>query len=84
MGQQMGQQMEQQMGPQSAARPPARSSAMARHRPTNGHPYVKQRRDSDNEYEFAAGPPTGATTYPYYTTRGPRDYLARNPQSIGP
>ena len=23
-------------------------------------------------------------TYPYYTTRGPRDFLARNPQSIGP
>ena len=22
--------------------------------------------------------------YPYYTTRGPRDFLARNPGSIGP
>jgi hypothetical protein len=32
----------------------------------------------------APGPPTGAITYPYYTVRGPRDYLARNPQSIGP
>lgn len=31
-----------------------------------------------------AGPPTAAVTYPYYTTRGPRDFLARNPQSIGP
>ncbi len=30
------------------------------------------------------GPPTGAVTYPYYTNRGPRDFLARNPQSIGP
>jgi hypothetical protein len=30
------------------------------------------------------GPAAGAVTYPYYTTRGPRDYLARNPQSIGP
>jgi len=31
-----------------------------------------------------AGPPTAAVTYPYYTTRGPRDFLARNPKSIGP
>jgi hypothetical protein len=25
----------------------------------------------------------GSVTYPYYTTRGPRDFLARNPASIG-
>lgn len=31
-----------------------------------------------------SGPPTGAVTYPYYTTRGPRDFLAKNPPSIGP
>jgi len=30
------------------------------------------------------GPPTGAVAYPYYTNRGPRDFLARDPQSIGP
>ena len=30
------------------------------------------------------GPATGAIAYPYYTTRGPRDFLAKNPQSIGP
>jgi hypothetical protein len=30
------------------------------------------------------GPATGAITYPYYTTRGPRDFLAKNPPSIGP
>jgi len=30
------------------------------------------------------GPATGAVTYPYYTLRGPRDFLARNPRSIGP
>ena len=29
------------------------------------------------------GPATGAVTYPYYTTRGPRDYLAADPPSIG-
>ena len=32
----------------------------------------------------APGPPTAAVTYPYYTVRGPRDFLARNPRSIGP
>jgi hypothetical protein len=32
----------------------------------------------------AAGPATGAVTYPYYTIRGPRDYFLKNPQSIGP
>ena len=31
-----------------------------------------------------AGPPTGAVAYPYYTTRGPRDFLAKKPPSIGP
>ncbi len=31
-----------------------------------------------------AGPATGAVTYPYYTTRGPRDFLAKHPESIGP
>lgn len=30
------------------------------------------------------GPPTGAVAYPYYTTRGPRDFLAKQPSSIGP
>lgn len=32
----------------------------------------------------AAGPATGAVTYPYYTTRGPRDFYAKSPRSIGP
>lgn len=31
----------------------------------------------------AMGPPSPTVTYPYYTTRGPRDYLAKNPPSIG-
>ncbi len=30
------------------------------------------------------GPPTAGIAYPYYTTRGPRDFLAQNPMSIGP
>ena len=36
------------------------------------------------EEEAAGGPPSGATAYPYYTVRGPRDFLAKNPPSIGP
>ncbi len=30
------------------------------------------------------GPPTGAITYPYYTVRGPRDFLASGPRAVGP
>ena len=35
-------------------------------------------------YVGPAGPPTAAVTYPYYTTRGPRDFLLDQPQTIGP
>jgi hypothetical protein len=38
----------------------------------------------DHRYNFAPGPPTGQTAYPYYTVRGPRDFLLNNPPSIGP
>ena len=34
--------------------------------------------------EANPGPPAPTVTYPYYTTRGPRDFLANNPPSIGP
>ncbi|MBN2216477.1 MAG: hypothetical protein JW719_03780 [Pirellulales bacterium] len=30
------------------------------------------------------GPPTGAVTYPYYTVRGPRDFLMKSPSPLGP
>ena len=33
---------------------------------------------------FNAGPAGGAITYPYYTIRGPRDFLAEQPRGIGP
>jgi hypothetical protein len=33
---------------------------------------------------MAGGPTTAQVTYPYYTTRGPRDFLAENPRGIGP
>ena len=37
-----------------------------------------------DEGAYAGGPPTGQVTYPYYTNRGPRDFLAENPRGIGP
>jgi hypothetical protein len=38
----------------------------------------------DDGDAIAGGPPVGAVAYPYYTTRGPRDFLSPNPPSIGP
>jgi hypothetical protein len=38
----------------------------------------------DQNYNFAPGPPVGQTAYPYYTVRGPRDFLLGNPPKIGP
>jgi hypothetical protein len=38
----------------------------------------------DHQYNFNPGPPTGQTAYPYYTVRGPRDFLLAKPPSIGP
>lgn len=32
----------------------------------------------------APGPSAGNVSYPYYTTRGPRDFLSANPRGIGP
>jgi hypothetical protein len=34
-------------------------------------------------YVGPQGPPTAQVAYPYYTTRGPRDFLLDNPPSIG-
>ena len=39
---------------------------------------------ANGHQNLAAGPSVGAVTYPYYTVRGPRDFLAPNPPSIGP
>jgi hypothetical protein len=38
----------------------------------------------DHIYNFQPGPPVANTAYPYYTLRGPRDFLLNNPPSIGP
>jgi hypothetical protein len=34
-------------------------------------------------YDGPQGPPTAQVGYPYYTTRGPRDFFTNNPPSIG-
>ncbi|QDT12537.1 hypothetical protein K239x_45470 [Planctomycetes bacterium K23_9] len=36
-----------------------------------------------NSRPFTPGPASGQVAYPYYTTRGPRDFLQANPPSIG-
>jgi hypothetical protein len=36
-----------------------------------------------NNRPFTPGPPTGQVGYPYYTVRGPRDFLVDNPPTIG-
>ena len=71
----------QSFGPGSYAQKPGHPG---KNHPAEGHPMVHQRRNAGGQYEFAAGPPTGGVSYPYYTNRGPRDFLARNPRSIGP
>ena len=32
---------------------------------------------------FQSGPTSAQVAYPYYTVRGPRDFLAKNPRSVG-
>jgi hypothetical protein len=36
-----------------------------------------------NSRPFTPGPPTGQVAYPYYTVRGPRDFLLNDPPTIG-
>ena len=36
-----------------------------------------------NNRPFTAGPPSAQTAYPYYSVRGPRDFLLNNPPTIG-
>jgi len=40
--------------------------------------------DPGGQQALCSRSPTVAVTYPYYTVRGPRDFLAQNPRSIGP
>ncbi len=46
--------------------------------------HMRRRAAGRGEEAGPPGPPVGTVTYPYYTTRGPRDFLAKNPPSIGP
>lgn len=69
-------------GPVYEGRRPAHPRFTAQ--PHAGHPHIYRQRNSGGEHEFAAGPPTAGVTYPYYTNRGARDFLAKNPRSIGP
>jgi len=38
----------------------------------------------DQNYNFNPGPPVAQVAYPYYTVRGPRDFLLDNPPPLGP
>ena len=46
---------------------------------TPGYPHHHLHR----EYVGPQGPPSAQVAYPYYTIRGPRDFLMDNPPSIG-
>ena len=51
-----------------------------------GHPDFVPKLPNDYGYQVQQGPPGPAApsyAYPYYTTRGPRDFLLNNPPSIG-
>ena len=52
--------------------------------PAPGCPMCCCGASGDQNYNFNPGPPVGQTAYPYYTLRGPRDFLLDNPPSIGP
>jgi hypothetical protein len=47
------------------------------------HPRLAALHGGRNGYSPDFGPPSAAIAYPYYTTRGPRDFLEPNPPTIG-
>jgi len=49
----------------------------------HGTPGYPRHMHMHREYVGPQGPPSAAVAYPYYTTRGPRDFLMDNPPSIG-
>lgn len=49
----------------------------------HGTPGYPRHLHMNREYVGPQGPPSAAVAYPYYTTRGPRDFLMDNPPSIG-
>jgi hypothetical protein len=44
----------------------------------------REEKNREKNVYVESGPPAATVTYPYYTIRGPRDFLARNPGNIGP
>jgi hypothetical protein len=51
--------------------------------PRNSPDYVPYIAKDYHQQMEPAGPPTAANAYPYYTTRGPRDFLLSNPAPLG-
>lgn len=49
-----------------------------------GRRFGLQARNMHHNFRGPHGPAVPQTTYPYYTLRGPRDFLADNPPSLGP
>jgi len=49
----------------------------------HGTPGYPRHMHMHREYVGPQGPPTAQVAYPYYTVRGPRDFLIDNPPSIG-
>ena len=47
------------------------------------HPYGGETPHTASANGFGGGSPAPSFQYPYYTTRGPRDFLMMNPPSIG-
>jgi hypothetical protein len=51
------------------------------------HPRMRPLMRCENRHgagdPYGGGPPSAAIAYPYYTTRGPRDFFEPNPPSIG-
>lgn len=41
-------------------------------------------RNHNSAEQMGGGPPMAQYAYPYYTVRGPRDFLVNNPPPIGP
>lgn len=48
-----------------------------------GRPCYSQPGAQSPEVMGSAGPASAAVAYPYYTVRGPRDFLLNNPPTIG-
>jgi hypothetical protein len=53
------------------------------HGGAHGTPGFPHHHHFDREYVGPQGPPSAQVAYPYYTIRGPRDFLMDNPPSIG-